>query len=64
MLGEGGTPLDELLEAIREYRARPLDPNEDEDDLKLLRSVIDMLKAKLAALETEEAVQAVGGDAK
>ena len=64
MLGEGGTPLEKLLAAIREYQARPLDPNEDEDDLKLLRSIIDGLNADLAALETEEAVQAVEGDDK
>ena len=47
MLGEGGTPLDKLLEAIREFQAR-----EDRSvDLKGLREVIDALKYHLFFLE-------------
>jgi hypothetical protein len=62
MLGEGGTPLDKLLAAIGEYRAREVDPMDD--DLKLLRSIIDALKAELVALETTQPVPARGGDGK
>ena len=60
MLGEGGTPLDKLLAAIREYQAREVDPSED--DLKLLRSIIDGLKAELVALQTAGPMPARGGD--
>jgi hypothetical protein len=63
MLGEGGTPLEEVLAAIREYQARDVDPNEGEDELKLLRAIIDELQAYLAAHEAPEAV-AAGGDNK
>ena len=63
MLGEGGTPLDKVLAAIREFQAREVDPSEGEDDLKLLRSIIDALKAELAA-QTARAVHAVGCDDK
>ncbi|HLQ17271.1 MAG TPA: hypothetical protein VK256_15605 [Candidatus Eisenbacteria bacterium] len=52
-----------MLTAIREYRAREVDPSESEDDLKRLRSIIDALKAELAT-QTARAVQAVGGDDK
>jgi hypothetical protein len=43
MLGEGGTPLAELLEAIRKFQAREDRPV----DLKRLRQVIDGLKYDL-----------------
>ena len=64
MLGEGGTPLAKLLAAIHEYQARDVDPSESEEDLKLLRSLIDDLKAELAVLETGAALQAVEGGCK
>jgi len=61
MLGEGGTPLEKVLTAIREYQAREVDPSEGEADLKLLRSIIDALKAELSA-QTARTLQAVGCD--
>src|SRR3981189_1081451 len=48
MLGEGGTPLEKLLAAIREYQAREVDPLED--DLKLLRSGMDGLESEFSAM--------------
>src|ERR1700737_106971 len=48
MLGEGGTPLDKLIRAIREYQARELDPRDD--DLKLLRSGMDGLESEFSAM--------------
>jgi hypothetical protein len=47
MLGEGGTALSKLLEAIREFQAR----KDRRVDLKGLRDVIDALKAQLASDE-------------
>jgi hypothetical protein len=44
MLGEGGTPLSKLLEAIREFQAR----EDRRVDLKGLRAVIDGLNDELA----------------
>ena len=44
MLGEGGTPLEKLLAAIRKYQAREVDPRDD--DLKLLRSGMDGLEGE------------------
>jgi hypothetical protein len=52
MLGEGGTPLDELLAAIRKYQAREVDPGDD--DLKALRAGIDALKNELARGSTPD----------
>ncbi|GAC1645141.1 MAG: hypothetical protein NVS9B11_16020 [Candidatus Dormibacteraceae bacterium] len=48
MLGEGGTPLDKLLAAIGEYRAREVDPSED--DLKALRGGMDGLESEFSAM--------------
>src|ERR1700730_14279254 len=48
MLGEGGSPLDKLLGAIREYQARELDPLED--DLARLRAGMDGLESEFAAM--------------
>ena len=47
MLGEGGTPLEKLLEAVREFQAREDRPV----DLKSLREVIDRLKYQIFFLE-------------
>ncbi|GAC1669083.1 MAG: hypothetical protein PVS3B2_09250 [Candidatus Dormibacteraceae bacterium] len=62
MLGDGGTPLSKLKAAIGEYRAREVDPSED--DLNLLRSIIDALKAELVALEAARPVPERGGEGK
>ena len=48
MLGEGGTPLDEVLAAIRKYQAREVDPMDD--DLKRLRGGIDGLESEFSAM--------------
>jgi hypothetical protein len=48
MLGEGGTPLEELVGAIRKYQAREVDPRDD--DLKLLRSGMDGLESEFSAM--------------
>ncbi|HLQ16086.1 MAG TPA: DUF222 domain-containing protein, partial [Candidatus Eisenbacteria bacterium] len=48
MLGEGGTPLEELVGAIRKYQAREVDPRDD--DLKLLRSAMDGLESEFSAM--------------
>src|SRR3981189_3497154 len=48
MLGEGGTPREKLLAAIREYQARELDPLED--DLERLRSGMDGLEGEFSAM--------------
>ena len=48
MLGEGGTPLDKLLAAIRDYQARSLDPAED--DLQRLRGGMDGLESEFSAM--------------
>jgi hypothetical protein len=47
MLGEGGTALSELLDAIRKFQAR----EDRRVDLKRLRVVIDALKVELASIE-------------
>jgi acetolactate synthase small subunit len=62
MLGEGGTEFSEFEAAARKFQARVVDLSED--DLKALRTIIDALKADLAALEAAEAVEAGGGDVK
>src|SRR6202022_4540535 len=48
MLGEGGTPLDTVLAAIREFQARELDPSED--DLPRLRAGMDGLEKEFSAM--------------
>jgi hypothetical protein len=48
MLGEGGTPLEKLLAAIRDYQARDLDPSED--DLERLRAGMDGLESEFSAM--------------
>src|SRR5260370_16402087 len=48
MLGEGGTPLEELVGAIRKYQAREVDRRDD--DLKLLRSAMDGLEGEFSAM--------------
>src|SRR5260370_41723305 len=48
MLGEGGTPLEELVGAIRKYQARAVDPRDD--DLKLLRSGLDGLESEFSTM--------------
>src|SRR3979409_2248364 len=48
MLGEGGTPLDEVLAAIRKYLDRKLDPSED--DLPRLRAGMDGLEKDFSAM--------------
>src|SRR5258708_39572881 len=48
MLGEGGTPLEELVGAIRKYQAREVDRGGD--DLKLLRSAMDGLESEFSAM--------------
>jgi hypothetical protein len=48
MLGEGGTPLDKVLAAIREYQARELDASED--DLPRLRAGMDGLESEFSAM--------------
>src|SRR5260370_6823138 len=48
MLGEGGTPLEELVGAIRKYQARDLDP--ENDDLRSLRAGMDGLESEFSAL--------------
>ena len=48
MLGEGGSPLDKLLGAIREFQARELDPLED--DLVRLRAGMDGLESEFSAM--------------
>ncbi|HLQ14865.1 MAG TPA: hypothetical protein VK256_03260, partial [Candidatus Eisenbacteria bacterium] len=48
MLGEGGTPLEELVGAIRKYQAREVDRRDD--DLKLLRSAMDGLESEFSAM--------------
>src|ERR1700682_5227795 len=48
MLGEGGTPLEKLLAAIREFQARELDPSED--DLPRLRAGMDGLEKEFSAM--------------
>src|ERR1700716_2660228 len=48
MLGEGGTPLDEVLAAIRKYLDRELDPSED--DLPRLRAGMDGLEKDFSAM--------------
>jgi hypothetical protein len=48
MLGEGGTPLEKLLAAIRDYQARDLDPGED--DLQRLRAGMDGLESEFSAM--------------
>ena len=58
MLGEGGTPFEELEAAVRKFVARDVDASESEDELKRLRAIIDGLRADLAALEAAEAVAA------
>jgi prolyl-tRNA editing enzyme YbaK/EbsC (Cys-tRNA(Pro) deacylase) len=47
MLGEGGTALAELEDAIRRFHAR----EDNRVDLKGLRKVIDVLKVELATEE-------------
>src|SRR5258708_9171181 len=48
MLGEGGTPLEELVGAIRKYQARDLDP--ENDDLRSLRAGMDGLESEFSAM--------------
>src|SRR6202048_1895257 len=48
MLGEGGTPLDTVLAAIREFQARELDPSED--DLLRLGAAMDGLEKEFSAM--------------
>jgi hypothetical protein len=48
MLGEGGTPLDEVLAAIRKYLDREVDPSED--DLPRLRAGMDGLEKDFSAM--------------
>jgi hypothetical protein len=48
MLGEGGTPLEELRQAIRKYQAREVDPRED--DLQSLRAGMDGLESEFSAM--------------
>src|SRR6202022_1848593 len=48
MLGEGGTPLDTVLAAIREFQARELDPSED--DLQSFRAGMDGLESEFSAM--------------
>src|SRR3982074_2132690 len=48
MLGEGGTPLEKLLAAIREYQAREVDPADD--NLVRLRGGIDGLEGEFSAM--------------
>jgi hypothetical protein len=48
MLGEGGTPLEELRQAIRQYQAREVDPLED--DLQSLRAGMDGLESEFSAM--------------
>ena len=48
MLGEGGTPLEKMLAAIREYQAREVDPCED--DLQSLRAGMDGLESEFSAM--------------
>ena len=48
MLGEGGTPLDKVLAAIREYQARDLDP--ENDDLAGLRAGMDGMESEFSAM--------------
>jgi hypothetical protein len=47
-VGGGGTPLEKLLAAIREYQARELDPIDD--DLRRLRAGIDGLESEFSAM--------------
>jgi hypothetical protein len=47
-LGEGGTPLEELRQAIRKYQAREVDPRED--DLESLRAGMDGLESEFSAM--------------
>src|SRR3981081_2685878 len=48
MLGEGGTPLDRVLAAIREYQARELDPSEA--DPPRLRAGMEGLESEFSAM--------------
>src|SRR5260370_16095639 len=48
MLGEGGTPLEELVGAIRKYQARDLDP--ENDDLRSLRAGMDGLESEFSTM--------------
>src|SRR5258708_6681340 len=48
MLGEGGTPLEELVGAIRKYQAREVDPRDD--DLRSLRAGMDGLESEFSAM--------------
>src|ERR1700687_1363112 len=48
MLGEGGTPLSELLAAIRKFQVRDLDP--ENDDLQSFRAGMDGLELEFSAM--------------
>jgi hypothetical protein len=48
MLGEGGTPLEKVLAAIREYQAR--DPDPENDNLRSLRAGMDGLESEFSAM--------------
>src|ERR1700682_3446204 len=48
MLGRGGTPLDEVLAAIRKYQTREVDPMDDA--LKSLRAGIDGLESEFSGM--------------